>query len=549
MHSYDPMLRSVEESLHQPADHDMPLSALARELVDNLGMLEEPTEALLAQLQAKGMTCVAHLSGMDHAEFNTMVAGTLNPLEVDTLCMCLGAAGSPHVFKAPTPTPLTSHSVSGFQSLMAPEDVTLGLMASKKKGGSKTEVAEILHARRAALIMGAYYPPACFDVYHKNSTIPRSYMELRKLVVQEVHAVCGDLYPDKNEREVILRTIELFCGPPAHGKHWDNWNEVLSGKKHKGAAVGDLEKARRDASTYGVSTRAMHGRMRPARPQRFITGNYKTATPASAVFFSEEDDQEMTQPEHGQEPVQPVSAREVPLPEPPDSALDHPYGLTPVGLLSEEEVKAQVKAMEAQLAQAKAVHAQKVKEKEAQAAAQKAKKAAEKKAQSGVKSRSSKRKNPGDAPPDDAATADATAAAVAASLLQRCADTVLQNAAADDDGVPVEPDDAYGEPVEPDDANGEPVEPVQSKLCAYELEIQQTVKRNKEMLKLMEDLEKNENPLEKKKILPAEDAMSLFNAEEGSLRCAASLPTSYLVAICGYLVATRWLPGSHLVAI
>ncbi len=213
--------------------------------------------------------------------------------------------------------------------------------------------------------------------------------------------------------------------------------------------------------------------------------------------------------------------------------------------------------MEAQLAQAKAVHAQKVKEKEAQAAAQKAKKAAEKKAQSGVKaaekkaqsgvkSRSSKRKNPGDAPPDDAATADATAAAVAASLLQRCADTVLQNAAADDDGVPVEPDDAYGEPVEPDDANGEPVEPVQSKLCPYELEIQQTVKRNKEMLKLMENLEKNENPLEKKKILPAEDAMSLFNAEEGSLRCAASLPTSYLVAICGYLVATRWLPGSYL---
>ena len=30
----------------------------------------------------------------------------------------------------------------------------------------------------------------------------------------QIEEVCGDLYPSKNEREVILSAIQAFCGPP-----------------------------------------------------------------------------------------------------------------------------------------------------------------------------------------------------------------------------------------------------------------------------------------------------------------------------------------------
>ena len=91
----------------------------------------------------------------------------------------------------------------------------------------------------------------------------------------------GDLYPDAEERKCILGTIQIFCGPPSTrvagqvAGHWDNWKEEI-GKdkkpiKHKGAAVGDLERARRHPSAYGVTCRAAEGGVRPPRPIRNIT--------------------------------------------------------------------------------------------------------------------------------------------------------------------------------------------------------------------------------------------------------------------------------------
>jgi hypothetical protein len=90
--------------------------------------------------------------------------------------------------------------------------------------------------------------------------------------------VCGDLYPTDDERRIILSSIQAYCGPPRPQKlklpkgeiaYFDNW-KCGDRIKHKGCAVGDLERARRDPSSWGVSGVANHSGERPARPNRFI---------------------------------------------------------------------------------------------------------------------------------------------------------------------------------------------------------------------------------------------------------------------------------------
>jgi hypothetical protein len=94
----------------------------------------------------------------------------------------------------------------------------------------------------------------------------------------QVEAVCGDLYPTDAERRIILSSIQAYCGPPQPNKlnlpkgeiaYFNNW-KCGDRIKHKGCAVGDLEKARRDPSSWGVSGVANHSGERPARPNRFI---------------------------------------------------------------------------------------------------------------------------------------------------------------------------------------------------------------------------------------------------------------------------------------
>jgi hypothetical protein len=83
----------------------------------------------------------------------------------------------------------------------------------------------------------------------------------------QVYDVCGDLYLDAIEKKVLLEAIEKYIGPPSAGKHWYSWKDEL-GTKHKGAAISDLEKARRDPVAWGVSNKCVPGRMRPSRPVR-----------------------------------------------------------------------------------------------------------------------------------------------------------------------------------------------------------------------------------------------------------------------------------------
>ena len=77
------------------------------------------------------------------------------------------------------------------------------LEGGKYKGGILRAKAESLEQRRTPLIPGSYHVPSSFDAYHHS--VPRSEESgLRKLIVQEMLEMCGDLYPDINERSVIL---------------------------------------------------------------------------------------------------------------------------------------------------------------------------------------------------------------------------------------------------------------------------------------------------------------------------------------------------------
>ena len=91
--------------------------------------------------------------------------------------------------------------------------------------------------------------------------------------------MCGDLYPDSNERSVILGAIELYCGKPgigARGHHWDNYRDVHR-KRHIGSAVSDLHKARVTPAAYGVTAHCVPGRIRPVRLARAVSSNLNPA--------------------------------------------------------------------------------------------------------------------------------------------------------------------------------------------------------------------------------------------------------------------------------
>ena len=108
----------------------------------------------------------------------------------------------------------------------------------------------------------------------------------------QVEAVCGDLYPTDAERRIILSSIQAYCGPPQPTKlylpkgeiaYFNNW-KCGDRIKHKGCAVGDLERARRDPSSWGVSGVANHSGERPARPNRFIQSSLVPLTHSSQAI-------------------------------------------------------------------------------------------------------------------------------------------------------------------------------------------------------------------------------------------------------------------------
>ena len=281
-------MRSVQQSLHQAVDHAMTLEDLCQELHENMEVPEEALSRFRANVSAAraDVTSAGGLLNLNKTQFDEMNGAALSECEVNTLCLVLGSATAPHRFP-PAPQPAGDGSAN-LQQPPATAESTILTVASgndhaakgKKKGGSTTEVAETLLVRREHLIAGEYHVPLAFDKYHKSNPLTWACngKEVRKLAVQEVLEVCGDLYADANERAVIFGAIEQFCGAPNGNGHFDNWKDP-AGKKHKGTGVSDLEKARKNPAAYGVTNRCVPGRMRPARPPRPAN-----APPPSATF-------------------------------------------------------------------------------------------------------------------------------------------------------------------------------------------------------------------------------------------------------------------------
>ena len=101
----------------------------------------------------------------------------------------------------------------------------------------------------------------------------RSHSDIANCNLLQIEEVCGDLYPDRNERKTILGAMQAHYGPLVLAKvkvnetaHFDNWIGIDK-KKHKGCSIGDLEKARLDPASYGVTGIAVLG-SRPERPLR-----------------------------------------------------------------------------------------------------------------------------------------------------------------------------------------------------------------------------------------------------------------------------------------
>ena len=107
-----------------------------------------------------------------------------------------------------------------------------------------------------------------------------------------MQAVVGDLYPEPHEKRLILSAIQEFCGPP-HGTngtvgHWNDWKD-MNGKKHKGAGVDAIEKARRLPSEYNLEqTNAIPGPA-PLRPTRTLPPLNTPVNAAARSIFSNDN--------------------------------------------------------------------------------------------------------------------------------------------------------------------------------------------------------------------------------------------------------------------
>ena len=268
----------MTQSLHQAADVCLTVSELAAEL-ELFGTSQVECQAWMNHMHVADVHSAGNLLKMSQQDFDTASRASLSALGVVNLCTILGSMGAPHVFlpgeEQVSDASVRSGTEEAASSLLGPHGTDSGANPIKTetkfllpKGGELKMVAEQLQVRRPFLTADAYYPPATFDLFQSSTT--RSHdRELRKLIVQEVDAVCGDLYPDKFERSVILSGLEALVGPPLVGGHWDNWHDA-SGKKHKGSSISDLEKSRRDPTAFGVSGRCVPNRMRPTRLKRAI---------------------------------------------------------------------------------------------------------------------------------------------------------------------------------------------------------------------------------------------------------------------------------------
>lgn len=254
-------MRSKEETVMQPAPSELSLEEIKEELVINLGMPQEVaqklTVALAKEYEVNDVSKLKQLAS--NKMLNLCFREELTKVHLHMVRILLGTAVEP------------------FEFLEVKEEHDNDKGDKKtRKGGAQQIVAGMLLERRAPL--QKYFPPEEFDLHQAGKTT-RNEAVLRKLVVKELYDMCGDLYADQDERKIILGGITAHVGPPLlRGKcpgHWDNWKDTdLIG--HKGTAIADLEKARRDPIAYGVKPDVVIGQ-RPARPHRGV--QQKTSMP------------------------------------------------------------------------------------------------------------------------------------------------------------------------------------------------------------------------------------------------------------------------------
>ena len=289
-------MRTVQESLFQAMPGDTPLGAVAQELTANLGVSSQKGSALVALLQELPITTASQLMAKKSSQLDPLFARAgMTAHDVQALTICLGSSVSPFQFSTSEETPAPdAHQTT---TLIVQE---VAVKVDAKKGGTLIEAAERMPVRRPPMVASEYYPPAVFDS-HRTSLPTRSEPVLRKEIVKEIRAVCGDLYPTQNERDVIIGAIEAYCGAPTHVAkgHYNNWRDH-SGLKHKGTAISDLEKARTNQAAWGVPKEADRHPMRPARPPRVLVLPRSTvlSTPRTGSAVSQSMEQ------HGAEGVE-----------------------------------------------------------------------------------------------------------------------------------------------------------------------------------------------------------------------------------------------------
>lgn len=260
--------RDMQAILHQACPRTMPLTDFAQE-VTLLGS-GGSVESLVSKLRARAhpdslvtqMETTEHLMATSQEEFEAAcTSAPLTLMDAQNICIALGSATHPFTF------PHSSSGATPPSHALTTTTSARGNGEPKRKGGTLKEACEILDSRRERFDPLQYNLPITF-ARHAQGSIGRNEQELRHLIIQEMEDFHGDLYPSAQERDTVLNKVTAVCGPPLASASWNWWYESIGQlkKKHKGTSISDLERARRNPQTFGVTGRAIAGRMRPARP-------------------------------------------------------------------------------------------------------------------------------------------------------------------------------------------------------------------------------------------------------------------------------------------
>ena len=261
------MVRPMMEILMQPIPPSTTLADFGVEL-KVAGMQTQKCDSFLSHLSIRAPTSssVAHLLEMKVDDVKTIeTASEFGQCESLLLRTVLGSVTHPFQF-AQEPAAGTDENKA--MNKTGAHSINMMMKSSGAKGGALSAVSGELTTRREPI--DSYYPPPEFDMEAMGSQT-RNIKRLRVKVIKEIENYTGHLYPSKEEKDIVLTAVQALCGPPDGGKSWNYWYSSEAGgavMKHKGMAISDLEKARRDPGAYGCHGTAVEGQMRPARPVR-----------------------------------------------------------------------------------------------------------------------------------------------------------------------------------------------------------------------------------------------------------------------------------------